>query len=211
MNQDLRLILICAISLCLICCTKSNSQKSLEGLFESYKSELVSSAKFTKYALAARSDGLDTLSHLLVAIAQSDSIHAANHAKVLEKFGKDHETYEKADIAVKATPENLKLVLKEKSFVMQSAYPGFIKRAEQEKIPQVATTLSWAYNVEKKQLQYLRMASTIISKGNEKKIPLGWLICPTCGDIYSLQDLKGKCEFCLTAQENFMGYKSPAE
>jgi rubrerythrin len=211
MNQNFRLIFIFVILLGLICCSKSKSQKSLEGLLEAYKSELISAEKFTKYAMAARSDGLDTLSHLLVAIAQSDSIHAANHARVLEKFGKDHDTNEKIDIEVKATPENLKVLLKEKSFSMQSAYPGFIKRAEQEKIPEAASSLTWAYNVEKKQLQYLRMATLIISKGNEKKIPLVWLICPNCGDIYSQSDLKTKCELCLTPQENFSGYKNPTE
>lgn len=211
MSQNFRIIFICVLLLGLIGCNNLKSQKSVEGIFEAYKLELISAEKFTKYALAARSDGLDTLSHLLVAIAQSDSIHAANHAKVLEKFGKNYEVFEKVNIEVKATPENLKVALKEKSFGMQSSYPTFIKRAEQEKNPEVASTLTWAYNGEKKQLQYLRIATQIISKGNEKKIPLSWLICRMCGAIYAPQDLKGKCEFCLSGQENFIGYISPTE
>jgi rubrerythrin len=211
MKQIFLLIFAVAISLALTQCNNMKPKKSLEDLRTAFNSETTFAEKYEKYAQAARNEGFDTLAQLFVAVSKSERIHASNHAKVIEKFGLESGNGVIGSFEVKSTSENLKEATSSESFDLQSVYQGYIKEAEIEKAPEIARTFTWARNSEIKHLKYFRLAISVISSGNETNLPYDWFICSNCGNMYTPADVKDKCEFCLTRQENFIGYIKPAE
>ena len=211
MSKIYRLVLITTITFVFSGCNQSKPKKSKEDLQIAFNIEATNAGKYSKYAQAAIKEGLDTIAQLFEAVSKSESIHAANHGKVLEKFGGDTGSAEVASFDVKATAENLKTAIKGEIYDMQTNYPVFIRDAELEKIPEIARSFTWAWNGEKKHIIYLRMAQTTLNKGTQANLPYLWLVCPTCGNIYSSADVKAVCDFCLTKQEEFIGYRKTAE
>ncbi len=211
MSQIFRFILSVTILGSIWQCSGSKPKKSFEDLRLAFNNESTNAEKFEKYGQAAINQGFDTLAQLFIAISKSERIHATNHGKAIEKFGTDSGIAEIGNFEVKTTTENLKEALKSEMFDFQTVYQAYIRDAEREMAPEIAKTFTWAWNSEKKHLQYLRMATAIISKGNETKLPFVWYVCSKCGNMYTLTDVKKECEFCLTKQENFIGYIKPAE
>jgi rubrerythrin len=192
-------------------CNSSKPKKSVEDLKTAFNNESTASEKYAKFAQAATKEGFDTLAKLFDAVSRSESIHAFNHGKVLEKYGKGVANAEIGSYEVKTIAENLQAAIKGESFEMQTMYPGFIRTAEIEKAPEAAKSFTWAWDAEKKHLNYYRQAATTIAKGNETGLPVIWYVCPICGNIYKPDDLKAFCDLCLTKKENFIGYTENPE
>lgn len=201
-----RLVFTLTVFIALVQCNNLKPIKSLEDLRAAYNNESTVAEKYEKYALAAKNEGFDTIAQLFIAVAKSERIHAINHSKVIEKFGLESGIGVIGSFDVKSTSENLKEAIKSESFDMQTVYQGYIREAEREKAPEIARSFTWARNSEKKHLLYFSRASSIISKGNETNLPFVWYICSGCGNMYTIADVKDKCEFCLTRQEDFIGY-----
>lgn len=211
MSQIIRFILSITILGSILQCSGSKAKKSLEDLRVAFNNESTNAEKYEKYGQAALNQGFDTLAQLFIAVAKSERIHATNHGKVIERFGIDSGIAEIGNFEVKSTAENLKEAVKSEMFDFQTVYQAYIRDAEREKATEIAKTFTWAWNSEKKHLQYFRLASSVISKGHETNLPFVWFICSTCGNMYTITDLKKECEFCLTKQENFIGYTKPSE
>ena len=211
MVQFYRFISIFTVTLFFYGCTNYKPKKAKEDLQIAFNLETTNAEKYSKFAEAARKEGYDTLAQLFEAVSKSEAIHAANHGKILEKFGGDAGSVEVASFEVKSTAENLKTAIKVETYDMQTIYPVFIRDAELEKIPEIARSFTWAGNGEKKHFIYLRMAQAALNKVNHTNLPYIWLVCPTCGNTYSISDVKAVCDFCLTKQENFIGYRKSAE
>ena len=203
--------LILTITLFFPGCNTYRPKKSKEDLRIAFNLESTNTEKYSKYAQAATREGLDTIAQLFEAFSKSESIHAANHGKVLEKFGGDTANPEIGAFEVKSTTENLKAAIKGATFDMQTIYPVYIRDAEQEKIPEIARSFIWAWNGEKKQFVYLSRAQAALNKMSQVNLPYIWLVCPTCGNTFSISDVKAVCDFCLTKQDNFIGYRKTAD
>jgi rubrerythrin len=211
MKTIFRLIQLIIIAVVLVNCNISKTKKTVEDLKSAFNEESTAAEKYKKFAQAANKEGLDTIAKLFDAVSKSESIHAFNHGKVLEKYGKGIPDAEIGSYEVKSTVENLKAAMKNESYEMQTMYPGFIRTAEIEKTPDAAKTFTWAWYAEKKHLNYFQQAASTIAKGNEKNLPVTWLVCPTCGNIYKPADLIPFCDLCLTKKENFIGYTESQE
>ena len=211
MTKIFRLVFTFTVFIVLVHCNNLKPKKSLEDLRAAYDNESTVAEKYEKYALAAKNEGFDTLAQLFIAVSKSERIHATKHAKVIEKFGLESGNGVIGSFEVKSTSENLKEATKSETFDLQTVYQGYIRDAENEKAPEIAQAFTWARDSEKRHLQYFRRAISIISKGNETNLPSLWYICSNCGNMYTIADVKDKCEFCLTRQENFIGYVKPVE
>jgi len=192
-------------------CSNFRPKKAKEDLKIAFNTESANAEKYSKFAQVAIKEGFDTIAQLFDAVSKSESIHAANHGKILEKFGGDAGSAEVAGFEVKSTAENLKAAIKLETYDMQTMYPVFIRDGEQEKIPEIARSFTWAWNGEKKHFIYLRMAQVSQMKGKPTNRAYLWFVCPTCGNIYNSMDVKPMCDFCLTKQENFIGYRKATE
>ena len=211
MGLIIRLITILLIFELFWNCNSSKPKKSLEDIKVAYSNETTASEKYAKYAQAAMNEGFDTLAQLFTAVSKSERIHATNIGKVIEKFGVDGGNNEQGNFSVKSTAENLKEAIKSETFDMQTVYPGFIREAEQEKLPEIARSFTWAWESEKRHLKYFRKANSVIINGKETNLPFVWYVCSLCGGVYNKSDVKDKCEYCLTRQENFIGFVKQTE
>jgi rubrerythrin len=187
-------------------CGIPKPKKSFEDLKTAFNNESTASEKYAKFAQKASAEGYDTIAKLFDAASKSEAIHALNHGKVLEKYGQPIGTAEIGTYDVKTTTENLKSAILSETYEMQTMYPGFIRIAENEKAPDAAKSFTWAWNAEKKHLNYYRQAEEAILKGNETGLSYTWYVCPICGNTFNATDVKGSCDFCLTKQANFIGY-----
>ena len=61
--------------------------KTIENLKAAYNGESTASAKYAAFAEKAKVEGFDTVAVMFLATSKSESIHAGNHLKVLEKLG----------------------------------------------------------------------------------------------------------------------------
>ena len=211
MSKVYQLISIIIITLVFSGCSNSKPKKAKADLKIAFNVETTNAEEYSKFAQAALKDGYDTIAQLFEAVSKSESIHAANHGKILEKFGGDAGSVEIGSFEIKSTAENLKSAIKVETYDMQTIYPVFIRDAEQEKIPEIARSFTWAWNSEKKHFMYLRKALVNLNKGKPANLTYIWFICPTCGNIYNSMDVKAMCDFCLTKQENFIGYRKATE
>jgi rubrerythrin len=211
MKTIFRLLQLIIIFGALVNCNNSKTKKTVEDLKTAFNEESTAAEKYRKFSQTANKEGFDTLAKLFDAVSKSESIHAFNHSKVLEKYGKSVTDAEIGSYEVKTTVENLKAAIKIESYEIQTMYPGFIRTAEIEKAPEAAISFTWAWNNEKKHLYYFRQVAAIIEKGNEKGLSVIWFVCPTCGNIYKPADLKPFCDLCLTKKENFIGYAENQE
>ena len=211
MSKIYRLISIIIITLVFSGCSNSKPKKAKEDLKIAFNLESTNAEKYSKFAQAAIKEGFDTIAQVFDAVSKSESIHAANHGKILEKFGGDAGSAEIASFAIKSTAENLKSAIKDATYDMQTIYPVFIREAEQEKIPEIARTFTWAWNGDKKHFICLRKALVNLNKGKPANLAYIWFVCPMCGNIYNSMDVKAMCDLCLTKQENFIGYRKAME
>jgi rubrerythrin len=192
-------------------CGTPKPKKSFENLKTAFNNESTTSDKYAKFAQIATKEGHDTIAKLFNAVSKSESIHAFNHSKVLEKYGQHIGSAEIGSYEVKTTAENLQTAINGETYDMQTMYPGFIRIAENEKAPEAAKSFTWAWDAEKKHLNYYRLAAAAILKGNETGLSFTWYVCPVCGNIYNPTDVKESCDFCLTKQANFIGYTDRPE
>jgi len=206
MRTIFNLLLSIVLAIVFVNCNLSKPVKSVEDLKTAFNSESTTSEKYAKFAQKAMEEGYDTLAKLFEATSKSESIHALNHGKVLEKYHSSVVNAEIGTYEVKTTLENLQTAINGETYEMQTMYPGFIRTAENEKAAEAAKSFTWAWDGEKRHLNYYRKVESIISKGNENGLAFVWYVCPVCGNIYNATDVKESCDFCLTKKANFIGY-----
>lgn len=208
MSTIFRFILLIVITGAFANCNSTKPKKTVEALKTAFNNESTASEKYAKFAQTAISEGFDTIAKLFDAASKSESIHAINHGKILEKYGVGVVNAEIGSYEVKTTAENLQTAINGETYEMQTMYPGFIRIAENEKAPEAAKSFTWAWDAEKKHLNYYRLATVTMLKGNETGLSYTWYVCPICGNTYNSTDVKAICDFCLTKQENFIGYSN---
>ncbi|MEG1259294.1 MAG: rubrerythrin family protein, partial [Akkermansia sp.] len=105
--------------------------KTIENLKAAILGESTASATYAAFAAKAAQDGQPLIQKLFEAASKAESIHAANHKKVLIKLGGALDTYDMV-ISVGSTADNLKHAIAGETHEFESMYPGFIAEAEAE-------------------------------------------------------------------------------
>jgi rubrerythrin len=178
--------------------------KTIENLKTAYNGETTASAKYAAFAEKAREEGFDTVAVMFFAASKSEYIHAASHLYALATLG------EKAYVAVidtfnvLSTMENLTDGIKGETYESKKMYPGFISAAEKEKSADGITTLTRAFNTEKKHKEFFETALTALKGGGEMNLPAQWFVCPVCGNTYDNTYVTGACDQCKTTPDNFI-------
>ncbi len=201
----LSLIVLSAFSL--IGFSQTKYQKSIEGLKTAYNGESTASAKYAKFAEAADKEGFKNIARMFRATSQAESIHAANHKKVLTKLGVVVGMPEIGTFDVKTTAENLTDASKGESYEVTTMYPEFIKSAEAEKENGAKKSFTWAMDTEKRHNNFYQKALAAVKGGTEKTFPGEWYVCPVCGNTYDNKDVAESCDFCMTVKAKFQVFK----
>ena len=181
--------------------------KSIEGLKAAYNGESTASAKYAKFAEAAKKEGLNNIAKMFLSTSRAEAIHAANHKKVLTKLGETVGAPEIGKFEVKTTAENLADASKGETYEITIMYPGFIKSAEAEKQKGAIKSFTWAMDTEKKHNDFYQKALGALKAGTEKTFPGEWYVCPVCGNTYDGATLSQGCDFCMTPKEKYEVFK----
>src|SRR5665647_706650 len=102
-------------------CNQPKPVKTVENLKGGIKGESTASAKYAAFAQKAREEGNDTIAKLFDAASKSESIHAANHRKVLEALGEKMDDF-KPEFEVKTTAENLQAAIEGETYEVATMY-----------------------------------------------------------------------------------------
>jgi len=184
----------------------SKPVKTIEDLKAAYNGESTASAKYAAFAEKAKAEGLDTVAVMFLATSKAEAIHAGNHKKVLEKLGVQITGPEIGAFDVKTTAENIDDAIKGETYEVETMYPGFIKDAETEKVPDAIKSFTWAIDTEKKHQAFYKTALEALNNGGEKSLPAEWYVCPVCGNTYDSSITATACDFCMTPREKFIKF-----
>src|SRR5665647_832832 len=184
-------------------CNEAKPVKTIENLKAGIKGETTASAKYAAFSLKAKEEGHEAISKLFAAASKSESIHAANHRKVLEDLGEKMEDF-KPEFEVKTTAENLQAAIDGEGYEVATMYPQFLADAKAEKVEKAVKSFTWAFDTEKKHHEFYVKALAAVKSNTENTLPFEYAVCPTCGNTYDKASLTEKCDFCSTAKEKFI-------
>jgi len=184
-------------------CNQPKPVKTIENLKAGIKGETTASAKYAAFANKAREEGYDTIAKLFDAASKAESIHAANHTKVLEGLGEKMEEI-KPVFEVKTTAENLKAAIDGESYEASTMYPQFIADAKTEKVEKAEKSYTWAMDTEKKHQEFYAKALEALNNKSENTLAFEYAVCPVCGNTYEKAKMDDKCAFCQTSKEKFI-------
>lgn len=198
-------IILCAFALMIVlsACKQSKPGKTSENLKAGYKGETTASAKYAAFAQKARDEGNTNIAKLFDAASKSESIHAANHKKVLDGLKGKVDDFT-PEFEVKSTAENLQAAIDGETYEVQTMYPAFISEAKNERNSKAVKSFTWANDTEKKHAQFYSTALKALQNSDEKSLSPQYAVCPVCGNTYEVGKMDGKCSFCSTPKDKFV-------
>ncbi len=201
MKNILFFAFICVIAL--TGCNQPKPVKTIENLKAGITGETTASAKYAAFAQKAREEGNDTIAKLFDAASKAESIHAANHKKVLEGLGETMADFT-PEFEVKTTAENLQAAIEGESYEVATMYPQFLADAKEEKVEKATKSFNWALDTEKKHAQFYTKSLQALNTMAENTLPFNFAVCPVCGNTYDNAKLDAKCAFCQTEEAKFI-------
>lgn len=184
-------------------CSQAKPVKTIENLKAGIKGETTASAKYAAFAQKAREEGKMNVAKLFEAASKAESIHAANHRKVLEELGEKMEDFT-PQFEVKSTAENLQAAIDGETYEVNTMYPQFLNDAKAEKVEKAEKSFTWAFDTEKKHQQFYTKDLASLRANAEPAMTMEYAVCPTCGNTYTKATLDPKCAFCQTDKEKFI-------
>jgi rubrerythrin len=198
------LIVVLLLSLCSsFGFSQSKPLNTIRNLKDGIKGETTASKKYEAFAKQARQEGQISIARLFEAASKSESIHAANHKKVLMDMGENMENFT-PQFVVKSTPENLQSAIDGETYEVTTMYPRFLKEANLENSPKAKKTFTWALDTEKKHQQFYTEVLKSYKSNSLKNIPAGYAVCPVCGNTFDASKVDSRCSFCYTSKSKFV-------
>jgi rubrerythrin len=157
--------------------------KTLNNIKIGFVAESQAHLRNLAFAMKAEQEDYPQAARLFRAIAEAESVHAFNHFRFLG--------------AVSGTQENLESAF-ERENLAASAYPQFIREANEEGNTSVATVLTYSRDVEKGHAQLYKKALAHIMAGEETE----YYVCQVCGHV-SDGVLPDMCPICGAPREKF--------
>lgn len=177
--------------------------KTIENLKAAITGESTASATYAAYAAKAAQEGLPLIQKLFEAASKAESIHAANHNKVLEKLGAAMDPID-IQIHVGTTAENLKAAIAGETYEFESMYPAFIAVAEEEGQKAAVRSFTWATEAEKEHADFYTAALQALESGDTGALPKQYWVCPVCGDTFKSLESVNACPLCGARAEQFL-------
>ncbi len=179
-----------------MCLIARENETTVKNLLIAFESESNAYARYTAFAAKADCDGLHGTASLLRAIARSEQIHAANHARVIRQLGGEAEA-QLQPVEVKTTLENLTAALGDEIYEIDSMYPRFLVE-NRSADNSAARTLTWALEAEKIHARLLSEEIRRMESGGAESLatePVEFKIRPVCGYISKAPELE-RCWVC---------------
>jgi len=190
--------------------TSIDSTKKLNATGENLKAALQgetnASAKYAAFADKATEENLPQIAVLFKAASKSESIHAANHKKVLEGMGVKVDVKPQA-FDVKSTKENLDAAYAGEKHEVENMYQGYIDQADADDNDKAVKSFGYAFETEKKHMILYKTAIDALATNKVNTLTAEYFVCPTCGYTYTKKDVVNECIVCSTPKEKFVSFK----
>jgi len=157
-------------------------------LKDAFAGESQANRKYLAFSKKAREEGFEQVARLFKAAAESETIHALNHLKVL---------------GVGDTKKNLADAVEGETYEFTEMYPGFIEEARNENNTEAADSFRWANEVEKIHAEIYKRALESVDKGDDLGV-VEYNLCNNCGYIAEGETPKG-CPVCGFPKNQFRG------
>jgi rubrerythrin len=199
-----KLVFISVLGILALTGCQRRPDKTIANLQSAVVNEITAHARYSAYAAKAREEGLEPVAKLFDAFARSEKIHTERFKEYLDELDVNildpKPTYKLA-----STKENLVEAIKSENNEINVMYPKLISEALSEKKADIAETMNWAYLSEKKNLSKLTKALDLLLKSPDSlsTLPVGYMICPLCGNSYESSENVTTCSNCNTTKELF--------
>lgn len=157
--------------------------KTMKNLKAGFNAEAQAQLRNMAFAIKAEQEGYSQVARLFRAVAEAEAVHAFNHLRLLG--------------AVSSTQENLESAF-ERENLASSAYPQFIREANEEDNTSVATIFSYSRDVERGHAKLYKKALEHMIAESETE----YYVCQVCGYV-SDGILPDECPICGARQEKF--------
>jgi len=154
--------------------------KSLENLKNAFASKPQANRRYIAFAGKAEEESLPQVARLFRAAAESESIHALNHIRIMGE--------------VKTTIDNLNAALSGETYEFRTMYPEYLNVAKKEGNQQVAWSFDVADKVEQIHAGLFSKAIETLKTG-KKLDSVDYYICSICGNTVEGQAPE-KCPIC---------------
>ena len=162
----------------------SNTRENLQ---EAFAGESQANRRYLFFAEKADKEGHPQIARLFRAAAESETIHARNHLRVMG--------------GIKSTKDNLGEAASGEQYEFIKMYPGFIEQAKAEKNGDAETSFDWANKVEKIHHGLYQKALEAVKSGQEPKGE-PYFVCQGCG--YTVGgEAPEKCPVCGAPRKMF--------
>lgn len=176
---------------------------TIQNLIAGIIGESTAGATYAAFAAQAARDGFPAIQKMFEATSKAESIHAANHARVLKQLGGQLPKFE-IKIEVGTTAENLAHAEAGEIYEFSEMYPAFLKAAAEEGVKAATLTFTQACEVEKIHAALYRKAIDALAAGTAASLPKKYFVCPVCGDTFADGDVPEKCPVCGVKSATFL-------
>lgn len=158
---------------------------TMDDLKEAFAGESQANRKYLAFAKKADKEGYSQIAKLFRAAAQSETIHALEHLRVMGQVG--------------STADNLKAAIEGETYEFQQMYPGFIDQAEKEGNKAAVMSFKNANAVEQIHAGLFKKALDDLRQNKQ----VDYYICPVCGNVVEGNPPEF-CPICRTLGSKFM-------
>lgn len=155
-----------------------------DNLKDAFAGESQANRKYLAFAKKAEAEGYDQVAKLFRAAAESETIHALEHLRVLGQVG--------------STTDNLKAAIEGETYEFEQMYPGFIDKAEEEGSKAAVRSFQNANAVEKIHAEYFKRALVKLDSSSTVE----YYVCPVCGNVVE-DSAPDFCPICHTPGNKF--------
>ena len=149
-------------------------------LKEAFAGESQANQKYLAFAAAADKEGYKQVARFFRAAAAAETVHAANHLRVLK--------------GVKSAAENLKEAITGETFEFEKMYPEMIEAAIEEGNRDAERSFNYANEVEQ---VHARIYQSLFDSMDKQEEGYPYYVCPVCG-YTAEKEPPGSCPVCGT-------------
>ncbi len=162
--------------------------KTDENLKAAFAGESQANRMYLAFAKKADEENLPQIAKLFRAAAESETVHAHNHLRVMEQ--------------VKSTLDNLGTAVSGETYEFKKMYPEFIEEAKKEKNKKAELSFNYANQVEQIHANLYQKAIDAL-KNQKDLLSVDMHVCPVCGNTFE-GNMPDMCPICATLKEKFM-------
>ena len=162
--------------------------KTDENLKAAFAGESQANRMYLAFAKKAEEEGFPQIAKLFRAAAESETVHALNHLRVMGH--------------VKATADNLGTAISGETYEFKKMYPEFIEDAQKDGNKKAQVSFDYANKVEQVHAGLYQKALDAL-KNKQQPAKTEYYVCPVCGNTFE-GSTPDQCPICATPKEKFM-------